>query len=144
MDDILTLGAEVAPWQIKDISVALRTQITKAARQQDCTIAEWLHGYFQRHGIDGQQFEPVKLAPVGPAIAAPGSGGPADTMATVVAAIGALAATRGVPRATRQAVDATALMVLSDIRRKLGAEEQYKGREIPNNNRYTSPLLAAG
>ena len=65
-DDILSLGTEVAPWQIKDFSVALRQQITQAARRQDCTIAEWLHGYFQRHGIDGQQFAPVKLAPVGP------------------------------------------------------------------------------
>ena len=123
MDDILSLGTEVAPWQIKDFSVALRTQITKAARQQDCTIAEWLHGYFQRHGIDGQQFEAVKLAPVGPPITRPpatGGASPADTLATVAAAIGAVAATRGVPKATRKAIDATALMVLRDVRQTLG------------------------
>jgi hypothetical protein len=66
MDDMLSLGTEVAPWQIKDFSVSLRQQITQAARRQDCTLAEWLHGYFQRHGIDGQQFAPVNLAPVGP------------------------------------------------------------------------------
>ena len=122
-DDILSLGTEVAPWQIKDFSVALRTQITKAARQQDCTIAEWLHGHFQRHGIDGQQFEPVKLAPVGsPYRPPPRVDGPtpADTLATVAAAIGAVAATRGVPKATRKAIDATALLVLRDVRQTLG------------------------
>ena len=73
MDDMLSLGTEVANWQIKDFSVALRQQITQAARRQDCTVAEWLHGYFQRHGIDGQQFEPVKLAAVGPDPAMNGS-----------------------------------------------------------------------
>ena len=66
MDDMLSLGTEVAPWQIKDFSVSLRQQITQAARRQGCTLAEWLHGYFQRHGIDGQQFAPVNLALVGP------------------------------------------------------------------------------
>jgi hypothetical protein len=35
------------------------------------TVAEWLHGYFQRHGIDGQQFAPVNLTPVEPVPAAP-------------------------------------------------------------------------
>jgi hypothetical protein len=64
--DTLSLGTEVATWAIKDFSVALRQQITAAARRQDCTVAEWLHGYFQRHGIDGQPFAPVNLTPVEP------------------------------------------------------------------------------
>ena len=66
MDDTLSLGTEVAPWAIKDFSVMLRQQITQAARRQGCTVGEWLHGYFQRHGIDGQQFAPVNLTPVEP------------------------------------------------------------------------------
>jgi len=133
-DDILSLGTDVAPWQIKDFSVALRTQITKAARQHDCTIAEWLHGYFQRHGIDGQQFEPVKLAQVGfIARPTPAAGGtnPADTLATVAAAIGALAGTRGVPKATRQAMNATALLVLQDVRESLGEKSGSVAVGIP-------------
>ena len=69
--DALALGTEVATWAIKDFSVTLRQQITQAARRQDCTVAEWLHGYFQRHGIDGQQFAPVNLTPVEPVPAAP-------------------------------------------------------------------------
>ena len=69
-DDMLSLGTDVAPWQIKDFSVALRRQqITQAARRQDCTVAEWLHGYFQRYGIDGQQFDPVKFDAVAPPVA---------------------------------------------------------------------------
>lgn len=43
----------------------------QAARRQDCTVAEWLHGYFQRHGIDGQRFAPINLTPVEPMPAAP-------------------------------------------------------------------------
>jgi hypothetical protein len=71
MDDVLTLGTEVATWAIKDFSVTLRQQITQAARRQGCTVAEWLHGYFQRHGIDGQQFAPVNLTQVERLPAAP-------------------------------------------------------------------------
>ena len=70
MDDTLSLGTDVATWAIKDFSVVLRQQITQAARRQGCTVGEWLHGYFQRHGIDGQQFAPVNLAPVEPMPAA--------------------------------------------------------------------------
>jgi hypothetical protein len=54
-DDTLTIGAEFAPWQIKDFSVAIRQEITRRARQQDVTVAEWLHGYFTRHGFDGME-----------------------------------------------------------------------------------------
>jgi hypothetical protein len=70
MDDTLSLGSQVAVWAIKDFSVVLRQQITQAARRQGCTVGEWLHGYFQRHGIDGQQFAPVNLTPVEPMPAA--------------------------------------------------------------------------
>ncbi len=62
--DSLSLGTEVATWAIKDFSVMLRQQIILAARRQGCTVADWLHGYFQKHGIDGQQFAPVNLDPV--------------------------------------------------------------------------------
>lgn len=47
----LALGSEVAPWQIKDFSVALRQAITQAARQQGVTVAEFLHAHFTRHGL---------------------------------------------------------------------------------------------
>ena len=94
MDDMLSLGTEVAPWQIKDFSVALRTQITKAARQQDCTIAEWLHGYFQRYGIDGQRFEPVKLSVVGPDPAMNGAGSSIDDLCRLTEAAARFGETR--------------------------------------------------
>jgi hypothetical protein len=51
--DVLHLGTEFAAWQIKDFSVALRKAITEAARRQDATNAEWLHGHFTRYGLDG-------------------------------------------------------------------------------------------
>lgn len=54
-DSTLTVGAEFAPWQIKDFSVAIRQEIARRARQQDVTVAEWLHGYFTRHGFDGME-----------------------------------------------------------------------------------------
>lgn len=66
MNDTLSLGTETATWAIKDFSVTLRQEITRAARLQDCTVAEWLHGYFQKHGIDGQQFDRVNLNQVQP------------------------------------------------------------------------------
>jgi hypothetical protein len=52
-DSTLAIGAEFAPWQIKDFSVAIRQEIARRARQQDVTVAEWLHGYFTRYGFDG-------------------------------------------------------------------------------------------
>ena len=66
MDDVLSLGTETATWAIKDFSVSLRQQITQAARRHDCTVAEWVHGHFQRHGVDDQQFDPVKIGRVNP------------------------------------------------------------------------------
>ena len=71
MDDTLSLGTDFATWAIKDFSVVLRQQITQGARRQDCTVAEWLHSYFQQHGIDGQQFTVVQIARVQPEAAAP-------------------------------------------------------------------------
>jgi len=56
--DTLHLGTETAPWQIKDFSVALRQAITKAAREQDVTVAEYLHSHFTRYGVDGVVVEP--------------------------------------------------------------------------------------
>lgn len=58
---MLPLGTDVANWQIKDFSVALRRQITEAARQGEMTVADWLHNYFTRHGIDGPPGLPVKF-----------------------------------------------------------------------------------
>jgi hypothetical protein len=64
--ELLSLGTKTAPWMIKGFSVALREQITDTARRQGATTADWLHAYFQKHGIDGQQFDPVKIDRVGP------------------------------------------------------------------------------
>ena len=64
--DTLSLGTDFATWAIKDFSVVLRQQITQAARRQDCTVGEWLHRYFQQHGIEGQQFTAVQIARVEP------------------------------------------------------------------------------
>jgi hypothetical protein len=90
MDDLLSLGTEVATWAIKDFSVALRQQITRAARQADCTVAEWLHGHFQRHGVDGQMFDPVQLNPVVPA--APEPADASDALSRLIGAACELAA----------------------------------------------------
>ena len=68
-DDTISLGTERTTWAIKDFSVVLRQQIIHASRQQpNCTVADWLHGYFQRHGINGQQFAPVQIARVEPKV----------------------------------------------------------------------------
>jgi hypothetical protein len=57
-----------AVWNIKGFSITLREEIARAARQQDCTIADWLHAHFHKHGVDGVEVEiPVKLAPALPA-----------------------------------------------------------------------------
>lgn len=66
MSDTLSIGPEVATWAIKDFSVTLRQQITSAARRQDCNVAEWLHAYFHRHGIEGQQFDLMKMTQSAP------------------------------------------------------------------------------
>ena len=65
--DTLTPGTDRAPWAIKDFPVRLREEITRAARLQDCTVAEWLTRYFQRHGIDGR-FDVVKINSVQPTL----------------------------------------------------------------------------
>jgi hypothetical protein len=72
-DDALELGTEFTTWAIKDFSANLRQQITREARLADCTVAEWLHGYFQKFGIAGRQVHPVKITAVEP-VAANGSG----------------------------------------------------------------------
>jgi hypothetical protein len=56
--DVLHIGTEFAAWQIKEFSVALRKAITEAARRQEATNAEWLHGYFTRYGVDGAEVAP--------------------------------------------------------------------------------------
>ena len=66
MDDIQRIGTEAAVWSIKDFSVSLRQEIIRAARQQGCTVAEWLHGHFQRFGVGEARFAPVKLTPLNP------------------------------------------------------------------------------
>src|SRR5215469_4601009 len=66
MSDIQQLGDDFATWAIKGFSVKLREEITKAARLQDCTVADWLHAHFQKHGVDGVQVDVVKIAPVAP------------------------------------------------------------------------------
>lgn len=64
--DTQQLGDGFATWAIKGFSVRLREEITKAARLQDCTVADWLHAHFQKHGVDGIQVDVVKMTPVAP------------------------------------------------------------------------------
>jgi hypothetical protein len=85
MDDIQQLGTATATWAIKDFSVALRQEITRAARQADCTVAEWLHGHFQRFGVGEASFSPVKLDPVKPSPSAPPTAEPAATVTELAA-----------------------------------------------------------
>jgi hypothetical protein len=54
MDHIgLHLGTDTAPWTVKDFSVSLRQAITRAARDREVTVAEFLHAHFTRFGVDG-------------------------------------------------------------------------------------------
>jgi hypothetical protein len=57
---------EVAPWMVKDFSVQIRKHITDQARRQGCTVADWLHAYFHKHGLDGVEINPVKITEVKP------------------------------------------------------------------------------
>ena len=66
-EDAIPLGTDRTTWAVKDFSVVLRQQIIQASRQEpNCTVADWLHGYFQKHGINGQRFTPVQVARVEP------------------------------------------------------------------------------
>jgi hypothetical protein len=126
MDDLLSLGTEVATWAIKDFSVALRQQITRAARLQDCTVAEWLHGHFQRHGVDGQMFDPVQLNPVVPS-GAPERADAPDALSRLIAAACELAA------ANERLPD----YLRSGFNRRL--QEQQRALAPPRQRRLTSP-----
>jgi len=64
--DALNIGHEFAPWQVKDFSVRLRGEITRLARTQDCTVADWLHAHFERYGLGGVQVDQVKITEVKP------------------------------------------------------------------------------
>lgn len=98
MNDTLSLGTETATWAIKDFSVTLRQEITRAARLSDCTVAEWLHGYFQKHGLDGQ-LDPVNLNPVKPNTA------PVDDLCRLTEAAARLAETSDrMPRMLRSSL----------------------------------------
>jgi hypothetical protein len=98
----LGLGTETATWAIKDFSVVLRQQITQAARRQDCTVAEWLAGYFVRHGIEGQQFEAVKMNGVEPVQANGGGVGSIGDLCALAEAAARLAETKDrMPRGLR-------------------------------------------
>jgi hypothetical protein len=103
MSNTMALGTETGPWQIKDFSVAMRQQITAAARRQDCTLAEWLHAHFQKHGIDGLQIEAVKLDP---ALSAPANGRgdnrDAERIDLLVSAAVRLGTAKGVARNVRR------------------------------------------
>jgi hypothetical protein len=106
--DLLTIGTETAHWQIKDFSVVLRQQITATARANRLPIADWLHHYFQRHGIDGQHFDVPPPAP--PELEAPRPRGPAapgvaEQIDILVTAACRLAGTKGVNQAVRRAAN---------------------------------------
>jgi hypothetical protein len=64
--DALNIGHEFAPWQVKDFSVRLRGEITRLARTQDCTVADWLHAHFERYGLGGVHVDQVKITEVKP------------------------------------------------------------------------------
>jgi hypothetical protein len=61
--DSLSLGTETAPWMIKGVSVALRQAITRAARVQGITVAEFVHTHFAKFGVDGVVVEPRQSSP---------------------------------------------------------------------------------
>lgn len=110
--DVLTLGTEVGPWQIRDFSVRLREEINKRARQSNCKAADWLHGYFQKHGIDGEPFAPIDLAGAPAAAPAPAaSTAPVSTaageLASLVASAAALGTARRLPQELRQLLNAS-------------------------------------
>lgn len=67
--DALNIGHEFAPWQVKDFSVRLRGEITRLARTQDCTVADWLHAHFERYGLGGVHVDQVKITEVKPEVA---------------------------------------------------------------------------
>ena len=100
-------------WQIKDFPEAKRRKVIEAAQLAGKTVTDWLEPVIDR-ALSGDV--PAVNRRVYPA----NGSTPADTLATVAAAIGAVAATRGVPKATRKAIDATALLVLRDVRQTLG------------------------
>jgi hypothetical protein len=47
------------PWNVKDLPVAIRSQITDLAARQGVTVAEWLTEYFTLHGLDGQDLPAI-------------------------------------------------------------------------------------
>lgn len=100
-------------WQIKDFPEAKRLAVIKAAQLAGKTVTDWLEPVIDR-ALGGDV--PLVNRRVYPA----NGTSPADTLATVATAIGALAGTRGIPRETRQAIDATARLVLRDVRQSLG------------------------
>jgi hypothetical protein len=118
-------------WQIKDFPEAKRRKVIEAAQLAGKTVTDWLEPVIDR-ALGGDL--PAVNRRVYPGAAA---ANPADTLATVVAAIGALAAARGVPKATRKAVDATVLLALRDVRQTLG-ESPDAGESHPHNTLLSS------
>jgi hypothetical protein len=110
-------------WQIKDFPEAKRRRVIEAAQLAGKTVTDWLEPVIDR-ALGGDV--PVINRRVYPAVSSP-----ADTLATVATAIGALTGTKGVPRAMRQAMNETALMVLRDVRQSLGETvDQTRNGEI--------------
>ena len=116
------LGDEQVAFLIKGFPRPYRDQVVAAARVRGVSVAVWLTAHFDKFGIDGAALDlkPPQRLPASIHARPPSGGSVADTLATVAAAIGALAGTRGVPKATRQAIHATALLVLRDVRQSLG------------------------
>jgi hypothetical protein len=96
---------DLAVWLVKGFSVDMRRQITRAAKGRDCTVAEWLHGHFERYGIDGVAVTPVKLIAANPSPTTPAATTPVADLVMLVEAAARLAeAGDGMPKMLRAAL----------------------------------------
>jgi len=122
--DVLSLGDEFDTWAIKSFSAKLRRQITGAARRQGCTVAEWLHGHFQRFGVDGDEFAPVKIAAVEPADS------PAEIPGIDMAAsLVNLAGQPGITKENRNLANRLAGIILRRATQSLAQPDRQFGRQ---------------
>jgi len=115
-------GAVLSPWTIKDMPRDMSAKAVAYARRHQIPVAQVVAEALALRLDQHMPSKPLPLVLSDQRIPSkPPSSGPtpADTLATVATAIGALAGTRGVPKATRQAIDATALMVLRGVRLSL-------------------------
>lgn len=124
-------------WQIKDFPEAKRRKVIEAAQLAGKTVTDWLEPVIDR-ALGGD------LPAVNRRVYSANGSTPADTLATVVAAIGELAGAKGVPRETRKAVDAAARMILFDIHQVHGNEMSPEPRKTLPGKNVPVPVVETG